>query len=231
LDLGSYRPPGQPCISRRRSLWHASENGRGVAVRSGKPTRPAPVVLIDPAGQVFGVDGRRGAADVRNDARRCSRRRTRRSRQDVRRAAGAVLAGRGDQLPSRARRRVFSLSVESSKTDAGWHPEPRSRQPRPEPEVRGQGSAARAREARTGSRWWVLLPLSSQSWGQTKVTGGFDRSTREALTSVNALVRAPFPLVPPGGFEPPPPAPEAGALSPELRGRGLTRRPGQGGRA
>jgi hypothetical protein len=33
-----------------------------------------------------------------------------------------------------------------------------------------------------------------------------------------ALVRAPFPLVPPAGIEPAHPAPEAGALSPELRG-------------
>jgi site-specific DNA recombinase len=38
-----------------------------------------------------------------------------------------------------------------------------------------------------------------------------------------AKVRKLYGSVPPGGFEPPPPAPEAGALSPELRGRGSPR--------
>jgi site-specific DNA recombinase len=45
----------------------------------------------------------------------------------------------------------------------------------------------------------------------------------EPKPPARAKVRKLYGSVPPGGFEPPPPAPEAGALSPELRGRGSPR--------
>ena len=61
------------------------------------------------------------------------------------------------------------------------------------------------------------LRALDQSLTMTSELGMRERSDQD--TGISALVRATFLLVPPAGFEPAPPAPEAGALSPELRGQ------------